>query len=80
MNTLNIPISVDQLIRMINQLPLKQRLKLSKELERDFVEQRLSKLLASFKTDDVSEEIILRESETVRKELYGASQNNSRRR
>ena len=77
--SLNIPISYDQLVQAINRLPLKERKKLSKELERDFVERRFSSLLDAFKTDDISEATILQETEAVRASLYAERKRNSRR-
>lgn len=77
--SLHIPITYDQLVQLINRLPLKERRKLSKELERDFIERRFSNLLDIFKTDDLSEDEIMKEVEQVRAELYGSRKTRSRR-
>ncbi|MBS1904279.1 MAG: hypothetical protein JSS75_11290 [Bacteroidetes bacterium] len=77
--SLHIPITYDQLVQLINRLPLKERRKLSKELERDFIERRFSNLLDIFKTDDLSEDEIMKEVEEVRAELHGSRKTRSRR-
>lgn len=49
---------------------MKEKIKLSKEPEKEAVEKRLSRLLKSFKTDELDFDTINDEVEIVRQELY----------
>lgn len=55
---------------MIKQLPRQQKIKLTKELEKEVVDSKLSQLLKIFKTNELDLETINAEVETVRQELY----------
>jgi hypothetical protein len=48
-------------------------MRLSKELERDIIDAKLTALLKAFKTDDLDQDTINREVEIVRVELYAKS-------
>jgi hypothetical protein len=67
---LQIDITFEQLLSLVKQLPKKEKLKISRELEKEGIDNKLSKILQKFKTDDLSLELIERESESVRQELY----------
>lgn len=72
MKTLNyqVQLKFSQIVQIVRQLPINEKIKLSKELEKDAVNSTLSRLLKSFKTNDLTEDIITEESEIVRKSLY----------
>ncbi len=59
-----------QILELVRHLPLQEKLKISKELERELIDAKLSNLLDVFKTDELTEEEILREVEIVRAERY----------
>ena len=50
---LEINLSFDQILSLVKQLPRQQKIKLSKELEKDVIDSRLSTLLKTFKTKDL---------------------------
>lgn len=70
---LNISLSFNQILDLVRQLPKKQKIKLTKELEKEVINSKLSTLLETFKTDDLSMDTISKEVEIVRKELYERS-------
>jgi hypothetical protein len=55
---------------MIKQLPKKQKIKLTKELEKEVIDSKLSRLLKTFRTDELDEKTIAEEVEIVRKQQY----------
>lgn len=65
-----IDITFDQILALIRKLPRKEKLKLSEELEKDVISTRLTALLKTFRTDELSEETILEETEAVRQQIY----------
>lgn len=67
---LQVDIDYNQLLDLVKQLPRQQKLLLSKELEREAIDSKLSSLLADFKTDELSDEILNEEIEVVRQEIY----------
>ena len=67
---LEINLSFDQILSLVKQLPRQQKIKLSKELEKDVIDSRLSALLKTFKTKDLDLNVIHEEVELVRKEIY----------
>lgn len=67
---LQIDITFDQILSMVKQLPRQKKIKLTKELEKDVVGSKLSKLLSSFKTNELSLKTITKEVELVRQEMY----------
>lgn len=68
-----INIDFKQIVQLVKQLSPDDKIRLSKEIEQDLTEKKLSRLLSSFKTDDISEETILEECNLVREELYKRS-------
>jgi predicted DNA-binding protein YlxM (UPF0122 family) len=52
------------------QLPVKEKLIISKELEKEGIKSKLSALLDTFKTDELSLETINEEVEIVRQQIY----------
>ena len=71
--TYNINLGFDQILDLVRQLPKKEKIRLSKELEREIIDTKLTTLLKDFKTDDLDQEIINKEVEIVRTELYATS-------
>jgi replication fork clamp-binding protein CrfC len=67
---LEIDLSFDQILSVVKQLPRQQKIKLSKELEKDVIDSRLSALLKTFKTKDLDLNVIHEEVELVREEIY----------
>ncbi len=67
---LKIGITYEQLLSAVKQLSIQQKIQLSKELERDSIETKLSELLALFKTDELALQTIDEEVEKVRQEIY----------
>jgi hypothetical protein len=67
---LQIELTFEQILSMVKQLPRQQKIKLSKELEKEGIETKLSSLLKTFRTDELSQETLTEEVESVRKEIY----------
>ncbi len=68
--SLQIDISFKQILSMVKQLPAEQKRLLSKELEKEVIDSKLSRLLKTFKTKDLDEDTIKHQVEAVRQELY----------
>ena len=66
----NKSLSYNQILSLVKQLPLKDKANLCNELAKEAIDVRLSRLLNSFKTNDLEEKIIDEEVEKVRAELY----------
>jgi hypothetical protein len=71
--TYNIDLGFNQILDLVRQLPKKEKMRLSKELEREVVDAKLTALLKAFKTDDLDQKAIDKEVEFVRTELYAKS-------
>lgn len=67
---LQIDITFDQILSMVRQLPKQQKIKLTKELEKEAIESKLSRLLKTFKTKELDQKTINEEVEIVRQEIY----------
>jgi hypothetical protein len=65
-----IDITFDQILALVKKLPKKEKLKLSEELEKDVISTKLTALLKTFQTDELSEETILEETEAVRQQIH----------
>jgi hypothetical protein len=65
-----IDLSFEQILSIVMQLPNDQNIKLTKELENEAVESRLSRLLKSFETEELDSKTIFEETEAVRQEIY----------
>jgi hypothetical protein len=55
---------------LVRQLPKKDKARLSKELAKEAVDTKLTRLLNSFSTEELTEEMINQEVENVRAEIY----------
>lgn len=71
-NSFSIELKYNQILELVRQLPKKDKLKLSKELEKELIESKWRSLLKAFQTDDLDQETIDQEVETVRQHLYDA--------
>ncbi len=67
---LQIDISFDQILALVKKLSIKEKIKLSEELEKDEIGTKLTALLKTFRTDELSEKTIMEETEAVRQEIY----------
>ena len=67
---LNVDITFDQVLALVRQLPTKEKIKLSKELEKEGIETKLSGLLKTFRTKELGLDTINNEVEIVRKQMY----------
>jgi vacuolar-type H+-ATPase subunit I/STV1 len=63
-------LSFDQILSVVQQLLQQQKLRLTKELEKEGIDTKLSRLLESFKTKDLDLKTIANEIESVRQEIY----------
>ncbi|MBK9332384.1 MAG: hypothetical protein IPM96_08325 [Ignavibacteria bacterium] len=71
MKTVNTPdLTLDQLIELVRQLPKQDKMKLSKVLEKEGIESKFSRLFKTFRTDELSEDTINKETEYVREQMY----------
>jgi len=68
--SLQLDITFDQILSLVKQLPKKEKIILTKELEKEVIDAKFSKLLKSFQSDDISEKEIDAEVEAVRQERY----------
>jgi len=65
-----IDVTFEQILSMVRQLPRQQKIKLTKELEKEAIDSKLSRLLKVFKTKDLDLKAINEEVESVRQEIY----------
>ena len=72
-SAISLSLSFAQILELFRQLPKKQKILLTRELEKDVVDSRLKNLLANFKTDQLSLDIINDEVEIVRQNIYARS-------
>lgn len=66
-------LGIDQILDLVKQLPKKDKIRLSKELEREIIDTKLTALLEAFKTNDLEQETINEEVEIVRAEISARS-------
>ncbi|MFM8305848.1 MAG: type II toxin-antitoxin system VapB15 family antitoxin [Microcystis aeruginosa] len=69
--TYQLTLNFDQILDLVKQLPESDKIQLSKELEKETLNHKLTQLLETFKTDELSLETITEEVEKVRAEIYG---------
>ena len=75
-NTYQISLNFEQILELVKQLPPDDKLRLSEELAKETVNNKLTKLLEIFKTEELDIETINEEVEAVRTELYDKSKTN----
>ncbi len=67
---IQLEVTYDQVLSLVKKLPTQQKIKLSKDLEKEGIASKLSKILKSFKTNELSLETINEEVEIVRQKFY----------
>lgn len=72
---LQIDLTFDQILSLVRQLTKKDKIRLTKELEKEIIESKLTELLNTFKTDELDFDSINEEVEKVRQSLYDKKQN-----
>ena len=70
---INISLTFQQILSLVKQLSIEQKLNLTKELEKEGINSRLSNILNAFRIEELSEEVIDQEVEIVRQQLYEQS-------
>ena len=73
-NTYQLPLTIEQIINLVKQLSNSEKLLLSKELEKETLNKKLTELLETFQTDELSLEEITEEVEIVRSQIYARKQ------
>lgn len=68
--SLQIDITFEQILSLVRQLPRQQKIKLTKELEKDVIDTKLTQLLKTFNADHLDLDTINSEVESVRQEIY----------
>lgn len=63
-------LSFEQILSLVQQLPEPEKLKLSEVLSQELLDSKLTHLLQTFKTDEISLEAITEEVEAVRTEIH----------
>jgi len=66
----NISLTFNQILELVKQLPPKQKIKLSKELEKETIDSKLTEILEAFKTNELTQAEIDKEVEIVRAARY----------
>ena len=67
---LQIDLTFEQVLSVVKQLPIQQKLMLTKELEKEAIDSKLSRLLKTFRTKELDMKTITEEVESVRQEIY----------
>ncbi len=67
---LQIDLTFEQVLSVVKQLPRQQKLMLTKELEKEAINSKLSRLLKTFRTKELDLKTITKEVEIVRQEIY----------
>ena len=78
--TYKIPLSYNQILTLVKQLPSTEKNKLGKEIAKDVVDAKLARLLKTFRTDKISDATINKEVEVVRAQLYARKKDNKNNR
>jgi len=65
-------LNFEQVLTLVKQLPEPEKLQLSQELAKELLDSKLTALLESFKTDELSLDTITQEVESVRSEIYAS--------
>ncbi|MBP0030900.1 type II toxin-antitoxin system VapB15 family antitoxin [Roseofilum sp. Guam] len=63
-------LNFEQVLTLVKQLPEPEKLQLSQELAKELLDSKLTALLESFQTDELSLDTITQEVEAVRSEIY----------
>lgn len=68
-------LNFEQILALVKQLPYPEKMQLSQELEKELLNSKLTVLLESFRTDELSLETITQEVEAVRSEIHARKTN-----
>lgn len=71
---LEVDLTFEQVLALVRQLPRQEKIKLTKELEKEAIETKLEGLLQTFRTEELSLDSINEEVETVRQQMYDSQQ------
>ena len=71
---LEVDLTFEQVLALVRQLPRQEKIKLTKELEKEAIETKLEGLLQSFRTEELSLDSINEEVEIVRQQMYDSQQ------
>ena len=66
----NMNLSFSQILELVRNLPGEQKIKISRELEKETIGSKLTELLTAFRTDKLTMNEITSEVEQVRQDLY----------
>lgn len=66
----NMNLSFSQILELVKNLPGEQKIKISRELEKETIGSKLTELLSAFRTDKISMDEITSEVEQVRQGLH----------
>jgi predicted DNA-binding protein YlxM (UPF0122 family) len=67
---LQVDITYEQVLNLVRQLPTKEKIRLTKDLEKEAIDSKLSGLLKMFRTQELSLKTINEEVEIVRQQMY----------
>lgn len=67
---LQVDLTFEQILSLVKQLSKKDKIKLSKELEKEAIKSRLGNILEAFQTEELDLDTITKEVESVRQEIY----------
>lgn len=67
---LNINLDYNQIVNLVKQLSVRDRIRLSRELTKDTLVTEMQYYLDRFRTNELSEKEILSEVESVRQDIY----------
>jgi hypothetical protein len=71
--SLQLEVTFDQVMDLVRKLPMREKIMLTKELEREGIDTKLSRLLETFRTSELSIKTINEEVEIVRQKIYDAN-------
>ena len=71
---LEVDLTFEQVLALVRQLPRQEKIKLTKELEKEAIETKLDGLLQTFRTEELSLDSINEEVEIVRQQMYDSQQ------
>ncbi len=66
----NVNLSFSQVLELVKNLPVEQKIEISRELEKETIGSKLTELLSAFRTDKISMDEITSEVEQVRQGLH----------
>ena len=72
--SLEVDLNFEQVLALVGQLPRQEKIKLTKELEKEAIETKLEGLLQTFRTEELSLDSINEEVEIVRQQMYDSQQ------